>query len=340
MTYQDSIHPQFPNWGFLESCYNVSRMIGKHRSLVRRAFNLRLKRATVFSIAQIIFFALAGLIIVSFSRQGLILVKLNDFLISLFSWTAIFLQFVFLSFGFLISKLKGPLSQPNVVVGILLFFISIISLSRAGILGRSAWDGVSSLVTSAGAFIILLGTAITGLIILFNTSFDQVFEIVSTIIRQIRRFLIGEKGLTPGLGRPQLRVSGVPSTSKKEIRPGQETLAPKLVSNIPGEDKVWKYPPIELLSDTETGKADRGDIKGNAAIIEKTLESFGITARVVEVNLGPAVTQYALEVALGTKLSKITALERDLALALAAPTGSRDRTSQSVPRICSLKKNA
>jgi S-DNA-T family DNA segregation ATPase FtsK/SpoIIIE len=76
------------------------------------------------------------------------------------------------------------------------------------------------------------------------------------------------------------------------------------------------------LDDTEAGKADRGDIKGNAAIIEKTLESFGITARVVEVNLGPAVTQYALEVALGTKLSKITALERDLALALAAPTGT------------------
>ena len=42
----------------------------------------------------------------------------------------------------------------------------------------------------------------------------------------------------------------------------------------------------------------------------------------VEVNLGPAVTQYALEVALGTKLSKITSLERDLALALAAPTGT------------------
>jgi S-DNA-T family DNA segregation ATPase FtsK/SpoIIIE len=52
------------------------------------------------------------------------------------------------------------------------------------------------------------------------------------------------------------------------------------------------------------------------------LESFGITARVVEVNLGPAVTQYALEVALGTKLSKITSLERDLALALSAPTGT------------------
>jgi S-DNA-T family DNA segregation ATPase FtsK/SpoIIIE len=69
------------------------------------------------------------------------------------------------------------------------------------------------------------------------------------------------------------------------------------------------------------GKADRGDMKKNAGLIEQTLESFGIAARVAEVNLGPAVTQYALEIALGTKLSKITALSNDLALALAAPTG-------------------
>jgi len=101
-----------------------------------------------------------------------------------------------------------------------------------------------------------------------------------------------------------------------------EPLEQKLVSNVPGEEKVWKYPSLDLISDSSMGKADRGDIKGNAANIEQTLESFGITARVVEVNLGPAVTQYAIEVALGTKLSKITALERDLALALAAPTGT------------------
>ena len=94
------------------------------------------------------------------------------------------------------------------------------------------------------------------------------------------------------------------------------------MSNVPGEEKVWHYPSMDLLSEAEIGKAERGDIKGNAATIEKTLESFGITARVVEVNLGPAVTQYALEVALGTKLSKITGLERDLALALAAPNGT------------------
>ncbi len=84
---------------------------------------------------------------------------------------------------------------------------------------------------------------------------------------------------------------------------------------------IWEYPPLTLLSSKVGGEANRGDVKQNAQIIEKTLASFGIKARVVEVNYGPAVTQYALEIALGTKLSKITGLATDLALALAAPTG-------------------
>lgn len=85
---------------------------------------------------------------------------------------------------------------------------------------------------------------------------------------------------------------------------------------------VWEYPPLTLLSNKGGGEADRGDVKSNAAIIEQTLDSFGIRgAKVVEVNYGPSVTQYGLEITRGTKLSKITGLSTDLALALAAPTG-------------------
>lgn len=296
----------------------------RRRRFTKRAFKLRLKRATVFSIAQVFFFALSFLILISFSRQGIVLVKLNDFLVSSFSWTTIFLPFVFLSFAFMLSKIKIPLSQPNVVVGSLLFFVSVAAIGKAGKVGELAWEGVSSLVTPVGAFIVLFGTSVVGLIILFNTSFDAVFKLLAAIFNQAKAYIFGESKFDKVLPRGQLKVSGGPPTSTlAKGAPGAgEALAPKLVSNVPGEEIVWKYPPLELLSDIEGGKADRGDIKGNAAIIEKTLESFGITARVVEVNLGPAVTQYALEVALGTKLSKITALERDLALALAAPTGT------------------
>jgi S-DNA-T family DNA segregation ATPase FtsK/SpoIIIE len=309
--------------------YNVFMAKRKRKKRAKSSFKLKLKKGTIHSIGQIFFFSLAGLIIVSFARQGIVLVKLNDLLVSYLSWTTIFLPFVLLSAGFLLTKFKIPFAQPNVLVGSLLFFISTLTITRAGILGRFSWEGVATLITSVGAFIVLLGTSIIGLIILFNTSVDQVAAFFGDLLAQIRRYLVGEKAVrrADSLAKRELKVSGsrttptaLSKTPKGDV--SREVLEPKLVSNIPGEDKVWKHPPLNILSETQTGKADRGDIKGNAAIIEQTLESFGITARVVEVNLGPAVTQYALEVALGTKLSKITSLERDLALALAAPTGT------------------
>ncbi|OGB62512.1 hypothetical protein A2X44_02685 [candidate division CPR3 bacterium GWF2_35_18] len=93
-------------------------------------------------------------------------------------------------------------------------------------------------------------------------------------------------------------------------------------ANLPVSDKVWEYPPLSLLSDKPPVPADRGDIKQNAHKIEKALDSFGIRAKVIEVNCGPSVTQYALELTEGTKIAKVTALANDLALALAAPTGT------------------
>lgn len=317
-------------WYFLLLSKFNKDMRAKARRLTKRSFNLKLKKQSVYSIVQVIFYALAALILVSFARRGLILIKFNDFLIASFSWATFFLPFIFLTFAMLVSKVKNPLGQPNVVIGGLLFLISIATIGRAGIVGKAAWEGSSSLITPAGAFIVLLGTTIVGLIILFNTSVDQVIEFLSLIGKQIKKFIVGDKNQGKGFGKTPMKVSGgninsasvSPRRNEVQTNQSSQPLTPKLVSNIPGENQVWKYPDLNLLSDTSTGKADRGDIKGNAAIIEKTLESFGITARVVEVNLGPAVTQYALEVALGTKLSKITALERDLALALAAPTGT------------------
>jgi len=79
----------------------------------------------------------------------------------------------------------------------------------------------------------------------------------------------------------------------------------------------WKFPPISLLNPYKKIKPSQEKINRNADIIEKTLTSFGIKAQVVDVIIGPSVTQYALDVALGIKVNKIANLVRDLALALA-----------------------
>ncbi len=62
----------------------------------------------------------------------------------------------------------------------------------------------------------------------------------------------------------------------------------------------------------------------DAAIIEQTLDSLGITARVAEINYRPKDTEFCLEIALGTPLESITKLHKDIAMALASPTGDVD----------------
>jgi S-DNA-T family DNA segregation ATPase FtsK/SpoIIIE len=86
---------------------------------------------------------------------------------------------------------------------------------------------------------------------------------------------------------------------------------------LPEKEKTYQLPPIDLLEPSR-GRPSAGDIKTNSAIIKKTLESFDIPVEMSEVSVGPTVTQYSLKPAEGIKLSKITSLSNDLALALAS----------------------
>jgi S-DNA-T family DNA segregation ATPase FtsK/SpoIIIE len=81
----------------------------------------------------------------------------------------------------------------------------------------------------------------------------------------------------------------------------------------------WTLPPLTIL-DSVTAKKERmqEEVKRNVRIIEGTLATFGVQARVVDVNSGPAVTQYALQPAAGVAVRKVVALQNDLSLALAA----------------------
>lgn len=291
--------------------------MARRSRLTIRSFKLHIKKQTVYSATQITFWTFGAIILLSFSRQGEWLVILNNFFFEWFSWTTFLFPFLFLVAGFMLSKFRTPLSSSNVLLGLLLFITCAGSVTRAGIFGNILFSGIASLITEPGAYLLLVAGTLVGILVFFNTSLDQIIAGILSVFSNLRR-LLGFKA--PKLNTTGIRVSNSPTQAKYPTSQPQE-LSHDMATNIPGLNKVWRYPPLSLLSESLGGKADRGDIKQNAGIIERTLESFGITARVVEVNLGPAVTQYALEVGLGTKLSRITALERDLALALAAPTG-------------------
>ena len=82
----------------------------------------------------------------------------------------------------------------------------------------------------------------------------------------------------------------------------------------------YKYPPINLLSKPtkKNNKENQDAIKDTVDILQTVFHDFGIEAKVVAINIGPAVTQYELDIKAGTKLSRIVSLDKEIALALAA----------------------
>ncbi|GAC1500058.1 MAG: hypothetical protein NVS1B10_03390 [Candidatus Saccharimonadales bacterium] len=82
-------------------------------------------------------------------------------------------------------------------------------------------------------------------------------------------------------------------------------------------DPDWQFPSIDLLNQKQD-KADAGDVNNNAKIIRDTFEHFNINVEMEGANIGPRVTQYTLKPPTGVKLTKITALENNLSLDLAA----------------------
>ncbi|MCA9381665.1 DNA translocase FtsK [Candidatus Dojkabacteria bacterium] len=78
----------------------------------------------------------------------------------------------------------------------------------------------------------------------------------------------------------------------------------------------WKLPPLSLLFPYKKSQAKEASIKQNADIIEQILASFGIEASVEDAYIGPSVVQYALNIPLGIKVSKVATLAENIALAL------------------------
>lgn len=313
--------------------------MAKRRGHRRRKVKLKLKSGTIYTIFALGVFAVGLLSLLSFSQSGDSMILINSILTQNFGWGALLAPFILFFFGFLLLRMKMFLSRPNVTIGFLLFFISIISLSKAGVVGEGIFFTLADILTNIGAALVFFIGMLVGVIVFFDTSIDEIMRAIGFIGANVYRLFptglfasTSDKGFAKGrqmeIKGGQKDITGGQITSRGEpiaptiIKKEPELLSDTLVSNmLAGGDGVWEYPPLDLLSEVSGGKAERGDVKKVAAIIEKTLQSFGIEARVAEVNLGPAVTQYALEISLGTKVSKITALANDLALATEAPTG-------------------
>jgi DNA segregation ATPase FtsK/SpoIIIE, S-DNA-T family len=311
----------------------------KRRARRKKPLKLKLKKKTVYTIFSLGFFLVGALFLLSIIHKSDSTMIINSWSHDKFGSLGILFPFALFFFGFLFLRLKIYLSQVNVTVGYILIFVSLLGLTKSGVYGQGLFSLLKEIITIPGADLVFIGGLLVGTIVFFDTSIDEILEMLGNIRetfgKLIPRKLFGgfkseksllnkNKPLTIKGGQkeepiPQLKENAPPPPPKKE----QEILPDKLVSNLLSgtTSGVWEYPSPSLLSEDPGMKAERGDVKKIADTIEKTLQSFGIDTRVAEANLGPAVTQYALEIAQGTKVSKITSLANDLALATEAPTG-------------------
>lgn len=110
-----------------------------------------------------------------------------------------------------------------------------------------------------------------------------------------------------------------PARAMPSLRASAEKVAPAAehAALTTAKDPDWQFPSLDLLS-AKQDKADAGDVKGNAQIIKDTFANFGIHVEIEGANVGPRVTQFTIKPPTGVKLTKLTALENNLALDLAA----------------------
>lgn len=236
----------------------------------------------------------------------------------------------------------GPILLFRHYIGGILFVIAIVGLLSFGGQDDSGALGMVIGDVARGA----LGQLASGLV-LFAAGIISVFLLADTDLmsleRDVRRLLPRRKPVSdsaPGgqtitfrpagargkshlttdavvpAAKPVERVINIP---KRETKPAaaDDKLTP-LAPPVLNSGSPLPLPDIRHLPYYDEVKPNTGELEAKARAIEETLLSFKVEATVREINPGPAVTQFALEPGNGVKVRRITELQNDLALALAA----------------------
>ena len=208
-----------------------------------------------------------------------------------------------------------------------------------GLIGFGAGYPLSYLFGFWAALVILGALILASLLLLFNTSLARIINAQKMVLLQLGTFgkiIIGVISLfikkTPKVADYSAEESTAPAFNfqTRALKKEEEDIATaaavtetdnKETPALEDATSTFKYtrglPPLDLLSSMRS-KPTSGDIKANLFTIQKTLENFGIVVEMGAVQVGPTVTQYTLKPADGVKLSRLTALQNDLAMALAA----------------------
>lgn len=205
-----------------------------------------------------------------------------------------------------------------------------------GLSGSLFISGLYFLFAKTGTIIILAVLGIVGLIMLLNITVSDIFgkakkfveentddseektiipklsDIAEEVVKEVKK----EKNNNEDVIITKLEdVKHNIIQKEKEEKEIDSVMIPEMVDNA-----TYLLPPISLLNEVKPTKKVNNDpqILKNKEILENVLKDFQIIAKVVEIHVGPAFTQYEMVVPAGTKVSRILSINKEIALALAA----------------------
>jgi S-DNA-T family DNA segregation ATPase FtsK/SpoIIIE len=214
-----------------------------------------------------------------------------------------------------------------------------------GFVGNTINDGLLQLVNAGVAgFIYVLLLAITALFV-FQVTPAALFRAIADMVRSnqeeddeknvsVMRKAAKEPAVKSSAVKDLKLNAGVPLLDHKQDKPAdkkkfsvgglktdepRDKAAESAAPLVTVTDPNWKAPDVEML-EKKQNPADAGDVQQNAQIIKDTLSEFNIEVEMEGANVGPKVTQYTLRPPSGVKLTRITQLETNIALNLAAQT--------------------
>lgn len=223
--------------------------------------------------------------------------------------------------------------------------------NAGGEIGRTLSETTLNFLHPIAAFFVFLSLTVVALMFIFKIQPKMLVEFILSLFKprentKLKQHEDGEESSGLGFVRPTkiklnqgVEVENSSGSMMGEMETSQESSSSfrdrlnaikggMAVQNSEGgqgelaaltstADEGWEFPSVDIL-ENKTFKADAGDIDKNARLIKDTFADFKINVEMEEANVGPRVTQYTLKPPAGVKLSKLTALDTNLALNLAA----------------------
>ena len=202
-----------------------------------------------------------------------------------------------------------------------------------GVIGAIFSIGLSSLFGLTGTKIVCVILTIFGFILFFNITFADILQKIKSFFSKLKNATPKEKTTKEKEVDYQYeedqefeekKNDKIIITSMEELKTMKEPQKENLATSketIYEANSNYTLPPLSLLDNVVQQKknpASNNYIRSNKENLERVLKDFQINGQVVEIHIGPAVTQFEVKVPSGTKVSRIVGINKEIALALAA----------------------